>query len=164
MKDIKGYEGLYAITEDGQVWSYKRKRFLKSFNNGFGYLKVNLCLKGHNKKYFIHRLVAETYIPNPDNLQYINHIDEDKYNCNVSNLEWCDARYNLTYGSKQKALIKSTTPTLVYCPETDTVYPSQAEAARQLGIHKQSVYNCLHGLSDSTASGYHFLYANTLKQ
>ena len=164
MKDIKGYEGLYAITEDGQVWNYRLKRFIKSYDNGFGYLKISLRKDKKVKKYYIHRLVAEAYIPNPDGLKYINHKDEDKHNCNVDNLEWCSARYNLTYGSKQKTLNKPTTPILVYCPETDTVYPSLAEAARQLGVHKQSVYNCLHGLSDSTASGYHFLYANTLKQ
>jgi hypothetical protein len=75
MKDIKGYEGLYAVTENGEVWSYKTNKFLKASDNGFGYLFVCLCNNGKSKKYKVHRLVAEAYIDNPDNLPAIDHIN-----------------------------------------------------------------------------------------
>ena len=66
MKDIKGYEGLYAITSCGKVWSYRRKKFLKLRADQDGYLLVNLYNKGKPKGCLVHRLVAEAYIPNPE--------------------------------------------------------------------------------------------------
>lgn len=80
MRDIKDYEGLYGITSCGRVWSYRSKKFLKPANDGSGYLKVALCKDKKRKWYYIHRLVAEAYIPNPENKLYINHIDENKAN------------------------------------------------------------------------------------
>ena len=79
MKDIKDYEGRYAVTEDGQIWSYKRKIFLKPSKNKNGYLKVVLCKEAKTKTFFVHRLVLETYCPveNMENLQ-VNHKSEIK--------------------------------------------------------------------------------------
>ena len=77
MKDIVGYEGEYAITRDGKVWSYKRNKFLKCSDNGKGYYQINLYKNGKGKNYLIHRLVAEAYIPNPEGLPQVNHRDEN---------------------------------------------------------------------------------------
>lgn len=88
MRDIPGYEGLYAATEDGRIWSYRRKKFLKPGKGKDGYLYVILCKDGKPKTYRIHRLVAETYLPNPLNLPQVNHLDEDKTNNALPNLEW----------------------------------------------------------------------------
>lgn len=99
MKDIIGFENLYAITENGQVWSYYSNQFLSATLGNNGYLKVTL-VKDH-KKYtkMIHRLVAEAYIENPENYPLVNHKDENKCNNNINNLEWCSYKYNSNYGS-----------------------------------------------------------------
>ena len=91
MKDIPGYQGLYAITPQGKVWSYYSKKFLKETPNQYGYLKVTLFKKGFPKKcVYIHKLVAITYIPKPisDQELTVDHIDRDHLNNNVSNLRW----------------------------------------------------------------------------
>jgi hypothetical protein len=97
MKDIVGYEGLYAVTRDGRVWSYPNRvhkgKFLKpSMRKGYEF--VCLCLGPVISMQNIHRLVAITYIPNPEGLPQINHKDSDKLNNDVSNLEWCSASQN----------------------------------------------------------------------
>ena len=95
---IKGYEGLYEIDSNGNVYSLRNGLILKSYSNGIGYMKVNLYdQNGHCKKKYVHRLVAESFIPNPNNLQEVNHIDCNKQNCNVNNLEWCDRKSNLQH-------------------------------------------------------------------
>lgn len=65
---IKGYEGQYSITENGEVYSHKSKKYLKPSKVGKGYLVVNLCKDGKSQHYYIHRLVAEAFIENPNNL------------------------------------------------------------------------------------------------
>ena len=99
MKDIKGYEGLYGITSCGKVWSYYSKKFLKPKDNGNGYLQVILYKDKEKKSCYVHRLVADAYIPNTENLPQINHRDENKTNNCLQNLEWCDAKYNINYGT-----------------------------------------------------------------
>ena len=89
MKDIIGYEGLYAVTSCGKVWSYKSKKFLKPGKRRDGYLHVSLYKGGEGKLYYIHRLVAEAYLPNPNGLQQVNHKDENRENNALQNLEWC---------------------------------------------------------------------------
>jgi hypothetical protein len=88
----------YSITSDGKVYSKRSKKFLKPFFN----TKRYLCVDIHIKSARIHRLVAEAFLPNPKNLSQINHIDGDKTNNNVNNLEWCDNRQNVIhyYSSK----------------------------------------------------------------
>ena len=98
MRDVKGYEGLYAVTSCGKVWSYKSKRFLTPEDNGHGYLRVNLCKDGKDKKYMIHRLVSEAYIPNPNNLHEVDHIDNDKNHNYVNNLQWLSHKDNVRKG------------------------------------------------------------------
>lgn len=106
LKNIKGYEGLYQIDEIGNVYSIiqtssRRKRILKPHQNAQGYLKVNLYdLNGVCKKKYVHRLVAEAFIPNPENKPNINHIDCNVKNNNVNNLEWCTQSENILHCSK----------------------------------------------------------------
>ena len=95
---IKGYEGLYEVDQDGNVFSIRNQKILKQYSNGTGYLKVNLYDRsGKCKKKYIHRLVAEAFVPNPLNLKEVNHKDLNKKNCNASNLEWCDRKQNLQH-------------------------------------------------------------------
>ena len=93
-KPIKGYEGLYYITEDRKVYSSIQNKWLKPNNDTKGYPSVKL----QGKRKLIHRLVAESFIPNPDNLSQVNHKDENRENCHVDNLEWCTPKYNINYG------------------------------------------------------------------
>ena len=97
----------YYITEDGDVYSNKydelRKRKLVLVKDG--YYRISLYINGKNKKTYVHRMVAETFIPNPNDLYEINHIDGVKTNNNVSNLEWCDRMHNMQHAHKN-GLIK----------------------------------------------------------
>lgn len=93
---VVGYEGLYGVDESGNVFSTKSGRLKPQEKNG-GYQYVNLYRGGTVKHVYIHRLVAEAFIPNLDNLPEVNHIDCDKANNHVSNLEWCDRHRNLQH-------------------------------------------------------------------
>ena len=119
-KDIKGYEGLYQVSNLGGIRSLnkfvntkgKSKRLIKGktltpFCDKNGYLLVNLYDKDNKVKQFrTHRLIAETFIPNPNNLPEVNHIDENKQNNCIENLEWCTTRYNCNYGTRNERIRK----------------------------------------------------------
>lgn len=96
-KDIAGFEGLYAISDDGNVLSLRTGRFLKPITMGSKYLYVHLCNGKKTRLKRIHRLVAEAFIPNPNNLPQVNHIDGNKRNCSASNLEWCSPKQNMLH-------------------------------------------------------------------
>ena len=108
-RDIKGTNGYYQVSSWGRVKSVDRciigsdgrqimrkGKLLSPYITKKGYLKVALCLNnnGENTKFRIHRLVAEAFIPNPQNLPEVNHIDGNKINNSVTNLEWCTGEYN----------------------------------------------------------------------
>ena len=108
-KDIRGYEGIYKISSYGRVWSLKRKGVVKekilsqTYNNN-GYLRISLNKNNKSKSILVHRLVAQSFIPNPNNLPCVNHKDENKLNNQVDNLEWCTHKYNNNYGTiKQRS-------------------------------------------------------------
>ena len=154
MKDISGYEGLYAVTSCGKVWSDRRKKFLTPRNNK-GQLSVYLCKDNEMKNYYIHRLVAETYLPNPENLPMINHKDENKTNNCLQNLEWCDCKYNNNYGTRNERYKK---PILQYT--LDGEFVREWECASDVGREVNSnICNCLKGRR-KTAYGYLWFYKN----
>ena len=118
-KDIPGYEGLYQASNLGKIRSLdkltkggnqygcqfitkKRGRILKEYFNKSGYKQVTLVVNNKAKRFILHRLVAKTFIPNPNNLPQINHKDEDKTNNCAKNLEWCTCSYNINYGSRNE--------------------------------------------------------------
>ena len=104
MKDIKNYEGIYGITTEGDVYSYKRKKFLKPADNGTGYLFVILHKDGKVKNHYVHRLVAEAYLPNPENLPQVDHIDGNKMHNFLNNLQWITNRDNVRKGRNKPIL------------------------------------------------------------
>jgi len=112
-RPIEGYEGLYDVSSYGRVRSldrydnrncFRKGHILKQSNDGRGYMSIVLCLNGIFKRYLIHRLVAQTFIPNPDNLPQVNHKDENKSNNRIENLEWCNQKYNNDYGSRKERI------------------------------------------------------------
>ena len=106
-KDIQGYNGNYQVSDCGHVRSMSFHRtgetkVLKINKHRNGYFSVLLFDNGKRKRLYIHRLVAEAFIPNPFNFPQVNHKDEDKSNNHVDNLEWCTAMYNSRYGTGNK--------------------------------------------------------------
>ena len=88
IETIKGYENLYSITKGGEIYSHRFGKYLVGDVNNGGYRRVILCKDKKRKRFFIHRLVAEHFIPNPDNKRTVNHKDGNKLNNCVENLEW----------------------------------------------------------------------------
>ena len=110
-KDVVGFEGLYKVSNKGSIYSVERRdsrgyrcggRMLAPSYDKDGYLHINLCQNGKLKTKNVHRLVAEAFIPNPENSPHVNHIDEVKDNNELSNLEWCTHKYNVNYGTRNE--------------------------------------------------------------
>lgn len=101
-KDVKGFEGYYKVSSFGRILGLKRKysgeHFMSPALDSQGYLVVCLRKPGYKGNKKVHRLVAEAFLPNPNNLPEVNHKDEDKTNNNLDNLEWCTSKYNINYG------------------------------------------------------------------
>lgn len=151
LEDIEGFEGKYMLSPDGKVWSETSKKFLKPWDNGKGYLQVRL----NGKKYYIHRLVAEHYIANPDNLPQIDHVDGNKANNNMSNLCWVSASENVRRSIESGLRSKARKHRRVHCIENGKIYKNCADAARKLGCCQDSVYRvCAKKLK--TTHGFHF--------
>lgn len=147
MKDIKDFEGLYAVTSCGKVYSYRSKKFLKPRVHRDGYLIVALSKDYKKKQCFLHRLVAEAFIPNPDNLPQVNHRDEVKIHNSLQNLEWCTAKYNSQYSNDKKVL----------CVETGVIYNSITKAAEAVKGNKGNICKACNG-KFKTSAGYHWNY------
>ena len=153
-KPIKGYEGLYEVSNLGRVKSLKfgKERMLKVSKDKKGYLHVVLCKENILKTYYVHRLVAEAFIDNTDNLPCVNHKDENPQNNVVSNLEWCDAKYNLNYGTRNKRISEKMTngklskPVLQYTLDGELVkkWSSTHECSRN-GYNRGNVSACCLG-------------------
>ena len=104
---VPGYESLYTVDEAGNVYSCRAQRYLTHSISGNGYHTVEFNENGKNKRVLVHRLVASVFIENPLGLPQVNHKDENKDNNNVSNLEWCTAKYNMSYGSGPNRRVQS---------------------------------------------------------
>ena len=177
-KDVKGFEGLYQVSDMGRVRSLDRtvqsKRgwhkfvkgiILKQAKHHYGYLQVSLRRNNQSKSVWVHSLVAQAFIPNPDNLPIINHKSEIKTDNRVENLEWCDVRYNNRYGTKASRISaaqrndpKKSIPVHQIDKASGQIiasYPSIAEASRQTGIYEGSIMAILsHKPHCFTAGGY----------
>lgn len=163
-RDINGYEGLYYVSDWGNIKNKKGKIIAKEFFKG--YYRVHLWKNGKGKHLFIHRLVAIAFIPNQNNYPQINHIDENKLNNRVENLEWCTAEYNSNYGTRKERNSKNqindpkkSKPILVYTyPSMELIgcFPSESEVKRQFGVN--NVAKVVKGLYTHD-KGYTFRYA-----
>lgn len=156
-------------TLDRKVPQGSSKRFvkgqiLKISDNGSGYLMVQFSINGKNVHKLVHRLVAETFIPNPNNWAEVNHRNNEPTNNNVDNLEWCTRTYNIEYHEKYGVSAKEYTskkPVFAVSLKTLEVlkFKSQREAGRVIGVDHGNIYNVLKGRYSQTG-GYWFTNAD----
>lgn len=164
-KDIPGYEGLYQVSSFGNVKSLARKT-----NNQYGkeehvlspgwihnkqsYLFVTLCKNKVHKKFLVHRLVASVFIPNPLNLQHVNHKDGNPQNNCADNLEWCNPKYNINYGERNEKVRKALSRKVYQYDKTTgvliAVYKSALDAEKATGVWSQNIGKCCSGNLQST--------------
>ena len=171
-RDIEGFEGKYQVSNMGRVKSLNynhtgKERILKAGKSNIGYLQVDLCKDGKGKSYKIHRLVAQAFIPNPENYNEINHVDENKENNRVENLEWCDRSYNCNYGTRNKKSaekrrndLKMSKPVVGINKVSGLIleFPSAKEASRVTGVNQSSISACCKGKRYKSAGGYFWQY------
>lgn len=157
-KWIDGYEGFYKVSDCGSVKNATGK-ILKLKKEKNGYLRVHLDKKGKREYFNVHRLVAETFLPNPDNLPQVNHKDEAKTNNHLENLEWCTPSYNINYGTRNKKMVlKCSKPVKQYSLDGKFLkeWPSAAEIQRQTGFWFTAISQCCLG---KRKSAYHFKWS-----
>lgn len=177
-RPIKGYEGLYEVSNFGRVKSLQRnskgknnsirilkEKIIKPSKNKEGYLVVCLCNNGKLKIKRVHRLVAETFIPNPYGYKEVNHKGENPSKNYVWQLEWCDSKYNSNYGTRNIRIGrnningKCSKPVLQYLLNEELVntFPSIKEVERLLGFSNAHIIECCKGKRKS-AYGYIWRY------
>lgn len=161
-KLIWGFDGHYLVSDIGQVWSLRRSKLLKPKIDRYGYKVVGLSLNGRLYHRTVHRLVAQAFIPNPDNLPTVNHINEDKMDNRVSNLEWVSIADNDNHGTRNERMAntKSQRPVERISPDGEIVtYIGVKDAWRKTGINRSSISLCCKNIR-KTAGGYKWRYCN----
>ena len=176
------YEGLYKVSNLGRILSLNYKRTGKAkLRNPVempnGYLQVGLRKNGNTKMCYVHRLIAETFLPNPENLPEVNHKDEDKTNNFVflnedgsvdkekSNLEWCDRKYNNNYGTRTERFIKTMSKKVLQFSKTGEFireWESTRECGRN-GFDQGAVARCCRGERKSH-KGFLWMFADDYKE
>lgn len=163
-KPVVGYEGHYQVSNFGRVKSIKfgKERILKQhINIKGGYYYVCLLKNGKHKNYYVHRLVAQAFLPNPYKLPQVNHKDENKTNNNVDNLEWCTNEYNHNYGTINERISQSQSkPVLQYDLNGNLIkeWKSINECGRN-GFNQGDICKCCNG-KRKTAKGFIWVYKN----
>lgn len=169
-RPIQGYEGFYEVSNMGRVKSIRRtvrantcgtrevpERILSTPISSCGYALAVLCKNGIKKNALVHRLVASAFSPNPLNLPEVNHKDEDRTNNVVDNLEWCDQKYNVNYGTGiQKCSEKRRKQVSMIDSETNKIlrsFNSAREAYSITSVNYKSISAVCHGKA-KTAGGY----------
>ena len=178
-KDVVGYEGFYQVSNNGNVRSVDRQvrcsnsvrfykgKILSQCKDDHGYFRVLLAKAGKHKSSQVHRLVAEAFIQNPNNLPEVNHKDENPGNNCIDNLEWCSKNYNLEYGTGRKRSVKAQHRKKVLQIDFEgnliAEFDGVNSAARSIGKPKDatSITKCCTG-KNQTAHGYIWRYKEAL--
>lgn len=170
-RPVKDYEGLYEVSNRGNVKSlnYKRtgkERILKARKHKNGYLHVILCKDGKAKEYLVHRLVASAFCENQMGYTEVNHLDEDKTNNCADNLEFCSGSYNCNYGTRNKRIAEKITnnpkiskPVIAIDVRTGLIleFASAHEAEKETGIDNSNIIKCCKGKRNS-CGGFYWMY------
>lgn len=172
-KDIKEYEGLYQVSNLGNIKSLDKKdslgrkvkgKKMKPIKRKDGYLDITLHKNGKGKHFLLHRLIAEAFIENKNNSNEINHIDENKTNNKVENLEWCNRSYNINYGLANKnrriTLLNKRGKRIIQYDKNGNIikiYPSLMQVVRELNLGKSHLSQACNG-KRKTCGGYHWKY------
>lgn len=175
-KDIKGYEGLYKVSNLGRIkslkyWNgvykryYARERILKEHTDRCGYRIVSLSKEYKSRTMRVHRLIANAFIPNPNNYPCVNHIDGNKQNNDISNLEWCTYSYNIKEAHRLGLNHPRVKPIKVkqYDKQGNFIkeWDSIMEVERQLKIRSGNICSCCKKRKKyKSAGGYIWRYAN----
>lgn len=161
MKDIENFEGKYAVTEDGKVWSYKSEKYLKQTTSPHGYKRVMI----DGKWRLVHRLVLETFKPldevdrmlqEQENFWECDHIDCDKSNNCISNLRWVDRASNMAKVNDGRRGMKAPIRKIIDL-DTGKTYDNALLASLDVGVSRQTVLLCCHG-SIKTAGGHRLIF------
>lgn len=173
VRPIEGFNG-YFVDSDGNIIRKNKDGFLKPQDGGNGYKKVSLVKNGKVYNRLIHRIVAQAFIPNPENLPQVNHKDENKANNCVENLEWCTSAYNNNYGTRGARMGKTelnrsdcSKAVIQYTLGGDFIaeYPSVKEARRQTNMWKAHIGECCsHYKNQYTAGGYRWAWKSEVEK
>lgn len=163
-KEIQGYNGRYFISSKGQIKN-KYGKILKPWIRN-GYYTIGLMINKKRTNYYIHRLVAEYFLSNPDKQRnFVNHLDGDKLNNNVSNLEWCTRQENAQH-AYETGLLVPTVENLVRFDRKPVIriedgqwFSGVTEAANQMGVCEAAMSKCLNKGLSATCCGYHWKFA-----
>ena len=162
-KPVVGYEGFYEISDNGEIKSLIKNRLLKPCIHKKGYLVVTLTKGNAHKNYYVHRLVAAAFLDNDDSLKEVNHIDGNKKNNNVCNLEWCDDYSNRKHAYEtglrkmcEQTKVKMCLPSGEIIQEFESI----SEASKKTGINIGNISSCCNGKRNS-AGGYVFIGGGT---
>ena len=152
---IEGFEK-YEVSNLGKVRNIKSGRILKPFPNRDGYLGHSLCENNKRKHLYLHRIIATAFIDNPGKKPQVNHIDENKLNNDLSNLEWCTAKENLIHGTRTKRAAEKRFKKVIQLDLNDNVlneFESMGQAERETGVPSGNISRCCNGERKS-AGGY----------
>ena len=191
-KDVAGLEKWFEVSNKGRVrskdrlvnsrWGNDIKKPVKGkimsqrkIYNGYYCVHLHVSEINYNRTNFVHRLVAQAFINNPNNLPQVNHIDENKENNCVENLEWCTAKENNLHGNRSKKVLNSqrkrnkhfTGTKIVQLDSKNgnviNIWDSMSEAVRQCGFSLNGIYSCCNGRI-LTHRGFKFMYFDDYKE
>ena len=144
---VVGFEN-YEVSNLGKIRNIKSGKILKPQPDKDGYLRLGLYENNKKKKLFLHRVLATAFIDNPEGKPQVNHIDENKLNNDLSNLEWCTARENLVHGTRTKRAAEKLSQKVIQLDLNDNVlnvFKSMRQAERETGIPNESISRCCNG-------------------
>ena len=157
----------YEVSNLGNIRHKRNKNNLKTIKKDTGYLQIRIRVDGKNRTFKIHRLVASSFVPNPDNKPFVNHIDNDRTNNNASNLEWCTPKENYDWCAKQGRNTVSLENLIFKSPKAvigtnvttgETIYLNSMSDGKNFGFNQQNISACCAG-KEKTHHGYTWRYA-----